>query len=283
MIRRSLAVAVLTASLAGCIGFTGDPTAAPLAASPSAGTPAPSPTGQHVSLTIFAAASLRGVLDRMKPAYETANPGVTLTISTDSSAALRTQIEEGAPVDVFLSADTANAEKLASEGLALEDVTYFAATTLTVVTPADNPGGVASPFDLAKPGLRIIAAGDDVPISTYARQVVAQLAAAPGAPPGFTAAYAANVVSKEDNVRAVVAKIELGEGDAALVYEPDAMASTRVHPVAIPPELNAMAVDAGVVLADSPNVPAARAFLSWLHSREGGRFLVDAGFFIPPA
>ena len=285
MILRSSAMLLVAVVVAGCIGFTGDPTRAPdqPTASPATARPTASPAPGAVELTIFAAASLRTVLEKIKSAYEAANPGTTVTISTDSSAALRTKIEQGAPADVFLSADTTNAEALVAGGFATDDIAYFAGTTLVVVTPRDNPGAVTSPFDLAKRGLRIIAAGDDVPISRYAQAVVGKLAEAPGAPIGFAAAYAANVVSKEDNVRAVLAKIELGEGDAALVYETDARASGTVATIGIPFDLNTWAIYAGVVLRGSPRLAAAQGFLSWLRGRDAGAYLVDAGFFIPPA
>ena len=167
-----------------------------------------SPAG--TDLTIYGAASLAKVLDQVEIAYEAAVPGTTLTISTDSSAALATQIEQGAPADVFLSADTTNPQKLVDGGLADGEALPFAGNRLTVIMPVDDPGGLTTPFDLAKDGIRVIAAGDEVPITTYATQLVERLAAAPGAPVDFAARYAANVASKEDNVAAVRTKIELG-------------------------------------------------------------------------
>jgi molybdate transport system substrate-binding protein len=288
MIRRALLLTLLAGLLAGCFGFTGDPTVPPgtqpSAAATRSPTPTPTATPGPVDLTVFAAASLKGVLDQVKPAYEAAHPGVTLTISTDSSAALRTKIEQGAPADVFLSADTDNVAALVTDGLAADnDVAYFAGNSLTIVVPAGNPAHVTSEFDLARAGLRIIAAGDEVPISKYAKRLVDAIAGQDGAPQGYAAAYAANVVSKEDNVKAVVAKIELGEGDAAIVYETDARASGRVVTVPTPSAPEVWAIYAGVVLTASPSVAAGQAFLEWLRGREAGRFLVDAGFFIPPA
>ncbi len=164
-----------------------------------------------VQLTVFGAASLRNALEAVKTAYEAATPGVTLTIATDSSATLRTQIEQGAPADVFLSADQKNPRTLADAGLTDGPPVDFAGNRLTIVVPADNPGGVHSPLDLARPKLRVVAAGADVPITGYAEQVVAKLGALPGYPAGFAGTYEANVVSREQNVQAVVAKIELGE------------------------------------------------------------------------
>ena len=234
------------------------------------------------SLTVFGAASLGGALDAVKTAYEAAVPGAVLTISTDSSAALETQIEQGAPADVFLSADTAQPQKLIDAGLAAGDAVVFARNRLTVIVPAADPGRVASPADLARPGLKIVAAGDEVPISRYASQLVADLAKEPGYPPGFTAAYAANVVSKEDNVRAVVAKVELGEGDAAIVYQTDAAASVNVRTIDLPADANVPASYAGVVVTRASRPDAAATFLAWLAGPDGQAILATFGF-LPPA
>ena len=106
-----------------------------------------------MELTIFAAASLKNMLAEAETAYEASHPGTDLTISTDSSAALATQIEQGAPADVFLSADTTNPQKLVDGGFASGDAVPFAANTLTLIVPTDNPARIESPADLAKPGL----------------------------------------------------------------------------------------------------------------------------------
>jgi ABC-type molybdate transport system substrate-binding protein len=113
---------------------------------------ATSPSPVAADLTIFGAASLSKVLEQVKTAYETANPGSALTISTDSSAALEMKIEEGAPADVFLSADTINPKKLIDGGFADGDAVDFAGNELTIITPVGNPGGLTNPFDLAKSG-----------------------------------------------------------------------------------------------------------------------------------
>jgi molybdate transport system substrate-binding protein len=234
------------------------------------------------SLTVFGAASLGGALDDVRSAYEAAVPGAALTISTDSSAALETQIEQGAPADVFLSADTAQPQKLIDAGLVRGDPVVFARNRLTVIVPAGNPGKVASAADLARPGLKIVAAGDEVPISRYAGQLVANLAREPGYPSGFSAAYAANVVSKEDNVRAVVAKVALGEGDAAIVYQTDAAASANVRTIDLPDDANVYASYAGVVVTRASRADAAAAFLAWLAGPDGQAILATFGF-LPPA
>ena len=103
------------------------------------------PATQATDLTIFAAASLKGALDKAKPGYEASHPGLILTVSTDSSSALETQIEQGAPADVFLSADEANPRKLVSGGFAGGDPVAFAGNELTIIVPADNPAGLNGP------------------------------------------------------------------------------------------------------------------------------------------
>jgi molybdate transport system substrate-binding protein len=235
-----------------------------------------------VDLTIYGAASLKGALDGVRTAYETAVAGVTLTVSTDSSAALATQIEQGAPADVFLAADTTNPKKLVDEDLVDGDAVTFAGNELTVIVPADNPAGIRSPADLARPGIKVIAAGNTVPITKYATQLITNLAKQPGYPPDFVAGYTANISSKEDNVRAVVAKIELGEGDAGIVYGTDAKASIKVATVVLPDAANVPATYAGVVVKASKNAAAAKAFLKWLAGPEGQSILAGFGFLPPP-
>lgn len=234
-------------------------------------------------LVVFAAASLRDALEEVRTAYAEVEPGLTLTVSTDSSAALRTQIEQGAPADVFLSADTVHPQVLADAGLAEGPPVAFAANRLAIVVPADDGGSITSWTDLARPGLRIVAAGPDVPISRYVDELVANLAARPDAPPGFAAGYAANVTSREDNVHAVLAKVSLGEGDAGIVYATDATAAgERVRQVPIPAEANVRATYAGVVVAVSPRREGGRLFLAWLVGPSGAAVLTRAGFE-PPA
>ena len=280
-------LAVLLLVVVACSGDGAAPQSAPASVAPTASdaataTPVPSPSTSPASLTVFGAASLKGALDKAKAAYETANPGTTVNVSTDSSSALETKIEQGAPADVFLSADTKNPQILVDKLMTAGQAVTFAGNKLTVIVPTANPGGVTSPADLAKAGLKVIAAGDDVPITKYAGQLVANLAKEPGYPADFVARYAANVVSKEDNVKAVVGKIELGEGDAGIVYVTDAKASTKVTPVDVPDSANVPATYAGVVLKASPNVDAATRFLTWFAGPDGQAILAGFGF-LPPS
>jgi len=278
--RRAIAVLAAIAIAAACQSPAATRLTSPVAQSPNpSGSPAPSAEG--AALTIYGAASLKGALDQLKAIFEASHSGTILTITTDSSATLRTQIEQGAPADVFLSADITNPKKLVDGGLADGGLVDFAGNLLTIVVPTTNPAKVASPADLARSGVKVVAAGDQVPITKYAKQAVDLLAAVPGYPTDFAAAYARNVVSKEDNVKALIAKIELGEGDAGIVYVTDAKASTKVGDVAIPPQANVPAVYAGVVVKSSRNVAAAHAFLDWIAGADGQKILATFGF-IPP-
>ena len=268
MARRFVLALAIAAILVDC-GPGGSPTAATSSAGPAA------------KLTVFGAASLKGALEEARTAYQAASPGITFTISTDSSSALETQIEQGAPADVFLSADTANPTKLVDRGLSAGAPVTFARNKLTVIVPTANPAGITSPKDLARTGVKVVAAGDDVPITRYAKQLVDNLAKESGYPPDFAAAYAANVATKEGDVKAVVAKIELGEGDAGIVYVTDAKASANVTTIGVPDTANVPATYAGVVVKASPNAAAARAFLDWFAGPNGQAILAQFGFLAP--
>ena len=268
-------IAALAVVLAAC---SSGATPAPSAPAPSAAASSAAPA----SLTIYGAASLKAVLAKVQTTYQTSNPGTTLAISTDSSSALETKIEQGAPADVFLSADTANPQKLVDKGLGAGSITKFAGNLVTVIVPVANPAGIQTPADLAKAGVKIITCGDTVPIAKYAAQLVANLAKQPGYPADFVAQYTANIVSKEDNVAAVVSKIGLGEGDAGVVYMTDAKTSTAVTAIPVPDAANVPATYGGVVVKASANVGAAQAFLAWLAGPDGQAILASFGF-LPPS
>jgi molybdate transport system substrate-binding protein len=245
-------------------------------------TSATSPSAPSVGLTVYAASSLTAAFKDVSAAYQAAHPGTTIALSFDASSALRAQIEQGAPADVFASADTANPQKLADEGLVSGAPTTFAANVLIIVIPASGSSAVRTPPDLASAGVRVIAAGDAVPITKYANQLLANLAKQPGYPADFAAKVTANIASREDNVKAVVAKVELAEGDAAIVYVTDAKASTKLRTIEVPATANVPATYAGVVVKASKNLPAAAAFLAWLTSSAGQAILARYGFLPPP-
>ena len=231
------------------------------------------------SVTIFAAASLTDAFEDLAAAYTEAT-GTEIALAFDASSALRTQIIEGAPADLFASADTGNAEQVVDAGLADGAARAFAANALTIVVPDEEGGPVDSWEDLARDDLRIVAAGEDVPISRYAAELVANLASDDRAPAGFAEAYEANIVSHEDNVRAVLTKIEEGEGDAAIVYRTDALSSDAVRMISAPETANVATTYAFVIVEDA--APETTAFADWLVGPEEQAILEEHGFLPAP-
>jgi molybdate transport system substrate-binding protein len=269
IVRRTGPTIVLVATLgatfvAGCAGIAG------------LGPPTP-----PSDVTVFAAASLRDAVGAAADEYSLRG-SVRVSVSTDSSATLRTQIEQGAPADVYLSADTANPDALAAAGLVDGPLVSFAGVRLAIVVPTDNPAGIATPFDLGRAGLTIVAAGPSVPITAYATALLENLAAMPGAPADLVGAYEANVASREDNVRAALAKVELGEADAAIVYASDAAASNAVVSIDIPLEANVVATYAGAVPTTAANRDGGHGFLDYLVAPDGQVILARFGFEPPP-
>ena len=254
----------LAVALAGALALAGCAPASPSrAASPV--------------ITAFVAASLRDAMAAVGPAYAEAT-GVQIETSADASTALRVLIEQGARTDVLLSADTKNPDTLLAAGLVIGSVVPFAQNSLAIIVPTSNPAGIRSALDIGRPGVKIVAAGEGVPITGYADRLVEQLGADTSDRGAFVAGYAANVVTREDNVKAVVAKIELGEGDAAIVYATDALAATGVLVIPIPDGLNVLATYAGVVPTTALHPGAGGAFLNWLAGPSGQAILARFGF-----
>ena len=225
-------------------------------------------------LTVLAAASLRDVFDDLEAGWSRANPDIGLRMAFDGSNVLATQIEEGAPADVFVSADTERPARLAVAGLTAAAPVTIVRNAIAIVTPRDDVH-IQSPSDLALPGVRIVAAGSGVPISRYATQLVARLGSALPDQPQYAQRVADNIVSREDNVRVALAKVELGEGDAAFVYQTDALASDRVRSIAIPADLMVSADYAAVQVSERQ---AAADFVAWLTGPEATRLFIEAGF-----
>jgi molybdate transport system substrate-binding protein len=247
---------------------------APAAVRGSPASPSGSPTVASGELTVFAAASLKNAFEALAPDY-TAGTGLAPVFSFDASSTLRAQIEEGAPADVFASADMANVQKLLDAGIVQHPVA-FACNQLTIVVPAGDPAGITAATDLGRPGLKVIAAGPEVPITKYATQLASNLGIADG--------YAANIVSEEDNVAAVRAKIEAGEGDAAIVYVTDALSSgDKVEQIPIPSDANLPATYAAAAVVASDQPEEALAFLGFLAGPEGQADLTGFGFLPAPA
>ena len=238
-------------------------------------------TPATANLTLYVASSLTDAAAAATADYKTAHPEITFTRSNGSSTALRTQIEQGAQADVLLSADLKNPQALFDAGLAGGGPVNFASNRLAIVVPKGNPAGIASAFDLGRAGVRVVGAGDEVPITGYTTTLLHNLAAQPGAPAGLADAYSANVVSREEDVRSLLAKIELGEADAGVVYATDARSSDKVDTVAIPDAADVRALYSGVVTKTSSAADAAHEFLTWLAGPAGQAKLASFGFSPP--
>jgi molybdate transport system substrate-binding protein len=251
--------------------------AATLALAGAACTAKPAPA----NLTLYVASSLSDAVVAATAEYKTAHPEVTFTVSTGSSTALRTQIEQGAPADVLLSADLENPLKLFDAGLADGGLVNFTSNRLAIVVPKGNPARLTSPFDLGRPGVRVVAAGEEVPITGYTTSLLGNLTGLPGAPDNLFVTYTYNIVSREEDVRTLLAKVELGEADAGVVYATDARSSDKVDTVPIPDAAQVKALYGGIVIRTSRASDAAHEFLTWLTGPAGQAKLASFGFNPP--
>jgi molybdate transport system substrate-binding protein len=232
------------------------------------------------TLTVHAASSLRDAMSELAAAYQE-RTGIRLSVSYDASSALRARLEQGAVADILASADERQPQLLAEAGLTAGAPVRFAANGIALVVPLDNPAGIEAIEDLAAPGVGIVAAGPDVPISGYVTTLIEQLRTEHGLPADLAARIERNVRSREDNVRAVAAKVELGEADAAFVYATDALASESLRTVALPPAAEVAVAYAAVVPSTARHKPDAAAFLAWLRSDEAQGILARFGFSRP--
>ncbi|MCB9753925.1 MAG: molybdate ABC transporter substrate-binding protein [Myxococcales bacterium] len=224
-------------------------------------------------LVVFAASSLTEAFQALERGFERANPGVDVRLAFAGSQVLRLQIEQGAAADVFASANEQHMRALVDAGLVTRSE-IFAENELVVIVPAR--GSSVERFEQLDQATRIVIGTESVPVGVYTRQVLDRVAPALGE--GFAAALRERVVSEENNVRLVRAKIELGEADAAFVYRTDATASTRVRVVPIPDALNVRAsYPIGLVQA-SPRAALAARFLDYTRSAEGRAALRRHGF-----
>jgi molybdate transport system substrate-binding protein len=227
------------------------------------------------TVTVFAAASLRDVFGTLGSAFEREHPGAKVQFNFAGSQELRTQLEHGAPADVFASADIKHMDAARMAGL-VEAPKRFATNDPVIVVPADNPGKVGSLKDLATVK-RLVIGTPEVPIGTYTLQILDKAKAQFG--PDFPARVQARVVSRELNVRQVLTKVMLGEADAGIVYRTDARsAAGKVRVVEIPGELNVLAEYPIATLARAPQANLARAWVALVTGPIGQAALENAGF-----
>jgi molybdate transport system substrate-binding protein len=254
-IRLAAVLAVAALTLAACGGDDNDSGGSSGAQSPS-------------EIKVFAAASLTAAFTELGQQYRAANGGTKVTYNFAGSQALATQIQQGAPADVFASADIPNMDKV-------NDVVgtpqNFASNQLQIVVEMGNPKGVKGLEDLANPDLKVVLAAPEVPAGKYAQQALEK------------ADVTVKPVSQEDNVKAVVNKVALGEADAGIVYVTDVTAGgDKVEGVDIPEDLNVLATYPIATVKASKAQDKAQAFMDLVLSDQGQQVLKQYGFLPPP-
>ncbi|MFJ5227301.1 molybdate ABC transporter substrate-binding protein [Streptomyces sp. NPDC088400] len=218
-------------------------------------------------LTVLAAASLTDVFKTAGVAFEKENPGTKVTFSFAGSQELAAQVEQGAPADALVTADTKTMDGLKADTGAS---TIIAKNRLVIATGEGNPDKVENLKDLANADLKVVLAASEVPVGRYSRQVL------------DAQKIKVKPVSEEPNVRAVLSKVELGEADAGIVYKTDAATATdKVDAVEIPDAQNAIADYPAATLKTSTNSRTAEAFVTWLSGPEAQKILRGAGFQKP--
>jgi molybdenum ABC transporter, periplasmic molybdate-binding protein len=248
----ALACVAAVAALVGC--------------SPEPSTPT---TGVSGTITVFAAASLTDVFEDVAEDFEAAHPGARLEFNFAGSSALATQINEGAPADVFASASPATMRTVADAGNTDGAPVVFVRNQLVIAVEAGNPLGITGLEDLTKPGVTVALCAEQVPCGAAATTAIAAS--------GLTI----TPVSYEENVRAALAKVSLGEVDAALVYRTDAAIDDTVEAVEFPESAEAINDYLIAVLTDAPNKAGAEAFVAWVLSADGAAVLTRYGFQLP--
>ena len=226
-------------------------------------------SGSPAEIKVFAAASLTGAFTKIGQDWTAANPGAKVTFNFAGSQALATQIQQGAPADVFASADTTNMGKVSSQAGTPKN---FASNLLQIIVAKGNPKGVKGLPDLSNPDLKVVLAAPDVPAGKYAQQALG------------AQHVTVKPVSLEDNVKAVVTKVSLGEADAGIVYVTDVTAGgDKVEGVDIPNSQNVPATYPIAVLKGSSHQSQAQSFMNMVLSDQGQQVLKRFGFLPPPA
>lgn len=247
--RRLLAAVVLMAALTGCGGDESDAASA---------------------VTVFAAASLTEAFTRIGTEFEAANPGAKVTFNFGPSSGLAEQIVQGAAADVFAAASTSTMDKVVAAGRADGQPAVFVRNYLQIAVPAGNPAGVSGLADFAKPELKLAVCAEQVPCGSAAKRA-------------FTAAgVTAQPDTLEQDVKAVLTKVRLGEVDAGVVYRTDVQAAgEQVEGIDFPEAEQAVNDYPIVAVKDAPAGAAARAFVEYVRSPDGAQVLAEAGFASP--
>lgn len=233
------------------------------------------------TLTVFAAASLTDVFADLEADLEATHDGLDIIIQTGGSQSLVTQLQEGASADVLATANTSTMDTAVHSRLIAGSPVPFTANRLVIVAPADNPADITSLDDLAGEDIRLVLASEDVPAGNYARQALCSWSGSGMAQKGAREAVAANVVSEEEDVRNVLAKVQLGEADAGIIYASDAVASELAGtPLTVVEFPDGVPVSASYPIAATAagNQDLANAFIGAVLSPEGQALLASYGF-----
>ena len=247
--RRAASLAAIAFALAACSSGSGS-----------------SESNGRQAITVFAAASLTDAFEEMATGFGRATGRVNVEFNFLASSDLAAQIIEGAPADVFASADEASLARVIDEGLAAEPA-VFAENRLSMAVPAGNPGDVESLDDLGNPDLVVVLCNEDCPAGRYAMEVFER------------AGVAVEPDSLEADVRGVLTRVGLGEADAGVVYVTDIAADPDVQGVDIPIENNIVATYPIALLEGAPD--EASEFVGYVRSEPGKQILTDYGFGIP--
>jgi len=242
-----------------------------LAATTACGGSDPAPAeagadGLSGELVVFAAASLTESFTQIGDDFESEHPGVTVTFNFAGSSTLAQQISEGAPADVFASASPATMALVTDAGNGDGTPTTFARNQLVIAVPAGNPAGITGLADLTDPDLKVALCAEQVPCGTASQTALA------------AAGIALTPVTFEQDVRATLTKVTLGEVDAALVYQTDVAVTEDVAGIAFPESDSAINDYPVIVLREAPNRAAAEAFVDYVLSGDGQSVLAEAGF-----
>ncbi len=270
--KRSLRLFLLGASL--CILLVACGSSTTTSSTPTS-TPAP------VTLNVFAAASLTESFTEISTVYQQQHPNITVKFNFNGSQILEQQIANGAPADVFASADQTNMQKASDAGL-VNTPQVFVKNRLVVIIPANNPGNINSLKDLANKGVKIVLGATAVPAGKYSRQALANMSQSPDYGSGYANAVLANVVSEEQNVKAVVQKVQLGEADAGFVYLTDVTpaVTSKVKTIDIPDPYNVIAQYPIATVKSSPHLSDAQSFVDFVLSPAGQAILKKYNFII---
>jgi molybdate transport system substrate-binding protein len=261
---------------------TAKPTTAPAAAPTSATEAKPAVPAADGEIVVFAASSLTDAFNEIGAAFKQANPNANITFNFGSSSQLRTQLEQGARADVFASADQAqmdNAKK--ADAIAGTDQ-VFARNRLVLIVPKNNPANLSAVKDLGNDGVKFLTVQPSVPIGQYTSALLDKAVADPAYGADFKSRVEGNIVSREDNVRQIVSKVQLGEADAGIVYTTDVTPQVRdqLQQIAVPDPLQTIATYP-IAVAKGRNAAGGEAFMRYVLSEPAQDVLARWGFLLP--